>query len=983
VTFERAVRSGLVACGMVLLTFCTGADQPLAPSVGALAGPPAKLTIVSGNNQSGIVNTQLAKPLVVKVTDLQNRAVANVSVTFSVSMGNGRTTPLTAKTNSQGQVSSKLTLGTIAGLNQVTVTSGTIPAKTFTATGNPGPISAFTIVSGNGQTGAAGGALADSIVVKLADAFGNGVSGKPVSFSVTTGNGIVSPVSVPTGSSGTAATAWTLSPSLGAKTATARFNTRTLQFTATSIPGSPGNLTILGGQAQSGLPGTLLPVPLKIRVTDGFSNPTPQITVNFTVVEGAGALSAASIVTGTTGEAEVSWTLGPQTGSHSVSATVTGVPPALFTASAVAGPPSLLTIISGNNQIGTVGTQLAQPIVVRLTDAGNNPLAGISIGFAAIAGGTIAPASILTDAQGQASAQVLLGTASGTFQASATAEDLPPVGITATAAAGTATSAILLRGGGQSATVFSPLPESVVARLEDQYGNPVPSTPVSFLPTGLYSFTDPMHGRTDAEGVAATRWTLGGTAGTDTLHVVPTFQSLLDIVATTLPGPPVRLIPGTTDSLGAIAGNPLGDSISVRVTDSVGNAVPGVAVSFTVTAGGGSASPVTTVTDAGGFARTWWTLGAVPGHNELVSSAASLSATNGARGVVIAPISRSIGWLHGCTLDAGGQARCWGFNQTGQLGDGTQINRTSSVAVGGGQTFVAITTGAGHSCGLTAEGKAYCWGANSIWQLGDSTTTNHLTPHPVHGTRAYVSIAAGGAHTCAVGADGYGYCWGNNSEGQIGDAAPIVPRKIPKRVANIAGLVAVDAGDEFSCALGATGKAWCWGSNIHGQIGDGSFSVRPAPSPVAGGITFASLEVGVATACGLTQSGSAFCWGANNVGQMGDGTLQNRPQPTPINGIGPVSWIGAGIGHTCATSSIGEAFCWGANGFGQLGTGNKVPTLAPVPVATALRFEFIGAADQYTCGFAAGQGYCWGVNNRGQLGDGTLTMRLLPTPMAP
>ncbi|MDD5434431.1 MAG: hypothetical protein PH343_03280, partial [Nitrospira sp.] len=127
------------------------------------------------------------------------------------------------------------------------------------------------------------------------------------------------------------------------------------------------------------------------------------------------------------------------------------------------------------------------------------------------------------------------------------------------------------------------------------------------------------------------------------------------------------------------------------------------------------------------------------------------------------------GTNHNCAVMSDGTVKCWGNNNFGQLGDGTQTNRTMPVAVSGISTAVAIAGGYTHTCAVLAGGSVQCWGYNNVGQLGDGTTTNHITPVVVSGISTAVGIEAGTYHTCAVLADGAVKCWGANSAGQLGD----------------------------------------------------------------------------------------------------------------------------------------------------------------------------------------------------------------------
>ncbi|MEP7325387.1 MAG: Ig-like domain-containing protein [Gemmatimonadota bacterium] len=462
--------------------------------------------------------------------------------------------------------------------------------------------------------------------------------------------------------------------------------------------------------------------------------------------------------------------------------------------------------------------------------------------------------------------------------------------------------------------------------------------------------------------------------GPGTARITATVEGKTATVNLTVPAPvavvtTVAIAPtsaaigvGETVQLTAIPQDARGGAMERPVTWSSSNAgVASVSRAGLVSGIAAGSATISAVSD-GKTATVAVTVAAKPGPD--ISGGNPPNPNTG--GGSIARVSIVAGGTFSCGLVSGGSLACWGAGQ-------------SAPALLGDQRFSRLSAGPGHACGLTSTGEAWCWGTNSKGQLGDGTTNNtRATPVAVAGGLSFRVVRAGGTHSCALTGAGKGYCWGDNKDGQLGDGSNS-GRTRPVPIPDLS-FSDIAAGGNHSCGIATNGKTYCWGDGFSGQLGYGQLSKESSPTEVnTGAVKFNRIYAGGDHTCGLTAAGKAYCWGDNRAGQVGDGSGTDRTQPVEVQTTAAFEELSLGTGHTCGRTSGGAILCWGAGGKGQLGTGGRANQNKPVRVAGDGPFISVSAGVGHTCAATATQAFCWGDNLRGQLGDGTIIPKQAPT----
>lgn len=351
--------------------------------------------------------------------------------------------------------------------------------------------------------------------------------------------------------------------------------------------------------------------------------------------------------------------------------------------------------------------------------------------------------------------------------------------------------------------------------------------------------------------------------------------------------------------------------------------------------------------------------------------------------------SISAGQQHACGLTwPTGLPYCWGENEYGALGDGTTNDQLVPTPVLGGRTFASLSTGGRLTCGVLVFGavNVMCWGQGWPWPEPPRSAT--LQPDFISSatvdTSLFLGVTAGWRHACGITVTGNAYCWGDHFDGRlgVGSVTTIPPETCsaagdaqvlfiygsspypcdtePALVAGGQQFRAISAGGSHACAIAVDDRAWCWGDNRFGQLGDGTITSRVAPVLVlSGSVRFRAIAAAgfrhdgfrSGHTCALGTDDLIYCWGDNRSGQLGTGSTTGPDNCSPhACGLTPRAVMGGltfvalstgvgraapggldGVGSSCGLRPTGAIYCWGGNVSGKLGR-STIAGVSAVPI---------------------------------------------------
>ena len=325
-----------------------------------------------------------------------------------------------------------------------------------------------------------------------------------------------------------------------------------------------------------------------------------------------------------------------------------------------------------------------------------------------------------------------------------------------------------------------------------------------------------------------------------------------------------------------------------------------------------------------------------------------------------------------------------GRNDAGSLGFNDLTSRSSPIqTIAGGTTWKQVSSGGLHIAGTKSDGTLWTWGYNNTGQLGDNTIVNKSSPiQTIGAATTWNQVSAGASNTAGIKSDGTLWIWGGSNGGTIGNNADVAVYSPVQTVAGGANWSQVSVGNNFWAAIKNDGTLWSCGlNNPTGQLGDGTTVSKSSPvQTVTGGTNWSKVSCGGAHTAAIKTDGTLWAWGYNLYGQLGDNTTATKVSPVQT-ATGGTNWkqVSCGAFYTSATKSDGTLWSWGRNDYGQIGDNTIVNKSSPV--------QTVGGGTsrkQVSCGYNSiaiksdGSLWSWGRNDYGQLGDNSLTPKSSP-----
>jgi alpha-tubulin suppressor-like RCC1 family protein len=335
----------------------------------------------------------------------------------------------------------------------------------------------------------------------------------------------------------------------------------------------------------------------------------------------------------------------------------------------------------------------------------------------------------------------------------------------------------------------------------------------------------------------------------------------------------------------------------------------------------------------------------------------------------------SMNHLHALALNTQGNVSAWGYAHNAQLGEGTSgYGLYNTVAAQSAMdNAVSISGGWGYSVALKQDGTVWTWGENISGVLGQGLADNVKVAYPaaVANLPGIVVVEAGPWHVMALDGDGNVWAWGPNNFGQLGVIGGSEKYNVPVKT-GLTNIVDIAAGANHSYALESDGTVWAMGTNDYGELGQGDTSTYTEPVRVKNLSGVKSIEAGALYGIALLSDGTVKSWGSNTWKSLGTGWGAYRALPATVWNLDSVAYIESGDWQVLAVKGDGSVWGWGRNSQGQLGIDPATPYFIEPVLLDYISEPRAVSSGNFATMFLKADGTLWSVggNSKGQLGIG-------------
>lgn len=327
----------------------------------------------------------------------------------------------------------------------------------------------------------------------------------------------------------------------------------------------------------------------------------------------------------------------------------------------------------------------------------------------------------------------------------------------------------------------------------------------------------------------------------------------------------------------------------------------------------------------------------------------------------------------------------WGDNYSGQLGDGTTVDKNVPIQIGNNNDWKEVSAGQNHSLAIKNNGTMWAWGGNDFGGLGNGTTLNSVVPIQIGLATNWKNLKAGSYYSIALKTDGTLWAWGSNESGQLGQGNN-TDYMTPNQVGVSNTWSKISAGGAHTLVIKTDGTLWGCGSNNQGRLGLPTYNFFTQLNQIGTSTNWKEVSVGkdyyFGFSLALKTDGTLWSCGYNSNGQMGNGTSSTTVYTSVFTQIGTASdWkeISSGSYFNLATKTNGTLWTWGANENGQIGDGSFLDILTPILLGTLTNWKNISAGGYFSSATNNLDDLkLWGSNFRGQLGNNTTTNSNVP-----